>query len=236
MTNPDTTTTQADAPAAETVDAPAPEAKPADNEVTAMGAALAETDDTDAKSESAGEDKGADAGEEKPSLIGAPETYSFDDVDLGEGVEFDKDAFDALEPVLREMDLSQDAANSLVKGYTEKLLPVMAERAQAQIDEAGNQLRADMAADLNADPDIGGAHLKETQAMAARAFNRFIPDATQREQLMSFLNESGLGNHKELTRFVSEVGKFVSEAQVTADAAATTDTRPPEKKFYDKPA
>jgi hypothetical protein len=179
-----------------------------------------------------GDPKSPDEGGDKDddpaaSLLGAPEKYAFD---LGEGVTFDQDAFEAIEPVLRDMDLSQEAANKIIGGYTEKVLPVLQQRAETQAAEAGQQLIADWAKETVADKEVGGARLDESKAMAARTISRFLPQ-NEGGQFRTFLNESGLGNHPQMMRMMSRIGRELGEAKVDP---GTGGGRPltTEEKFY----
>lgn len=163
-----------------------------------------------------GDPKSPDEGGDKEkdpaaSLLGAPEKYEFD---LGEGVAFDEAAFEAIEPILRDMDLSQDAANKIIGGYAEKVLPVLQQRAETQAAEAGQQLIADWAKETLADKEVGGARLDESKAMAARTISHFLPQDTEGQQFRTFLNESGLGNHPQMMRMMSRIGRELGEAKV----------------------
>lgn len=206
---------------------------------TIVGGASDETtaDAGETSTEVKGGDQTAEAkdeakAEDKPSIIGAPEAYEFTDLKLGEGVTFDKAAFDAVEPVLREMDLSQDAASKLVGAYAEKIVPMIEQRVQTQAAEAGAALRADWARETQADKEIGGAHLEETKAMAARAMSKYLPQSEEGQRYRTFLNESGLGNHPEQIRFMSRVGRDLGEASV--DQSGGSRELSLSEKFYGK--
>jgi hypothetical protein len=172
---------------------------------------------TDGEKAPEGKQEEAKEGDDKPSLIGAPEKYDFADIKLADGVTFDKEAFDAVEPVLREMDLSQEAASKLVGAYAEKILPVLQARAAKQGEEDGAAIRADWARETQADKEIGGVKLDEAKAMAAKAMSKFLPNDGEGQKFRTFLNESGLGNHPEMVRFMARVGHQLGEA--SADQA-----------------
>lgn len=223
-----------DPPAADPV-TPAPDANPAPDTTLLGGDPDPKGDpapDPDADPEG-GDPKSPEEGGDKDedpaaSLLGAPEKYAFD---LGEGVTFDQDAFDAIEPVLRDMDLSQDAANKIIGGYAEKVLPVLQQRAETQAAEAGQQLIADWAKETMADKELGGSRLEESKSLAARTISRFLPDNAEGQQFRTFLNESGLGNHPQMMRMLSRIGRELGEAK--ADPG-TGGGRPltTEEKFY----
>ena len=174
------------------------------------------------------DDKG-DAGD--ASIVGAPEDYDTAAFSMPEGVEFDSEMFDLVKDDLKGMDLSQKGAEAVVGIFASKVVPKIEERAVKAIDDAGAQLRANLARDLQADPEVGGTKLKESQAFAAKAFAHFVPKAEERAQLSQFLNESGLGDHPLLTRVIAGAGRALSEASVPG-AAGGAQERTAAEKFY----
>jgi hypothetical protein len=207
-----------------TTDAPAtPDTAATDTPDTALAAAVAD----------AGEGDAAKPDEAAPSsLIGAPEAYDVAAFQMPEGVEFDADLFDAVKDDLKGMDLSQEGAGKIVALFAEKVTPKIAERVQAEIERSGQEISAQFARDLQADPVVGGKHLKEAQAMAAKAIATSLPDAAQRAEFSKFLNESGLGNHPLLMRVIAAGGRAMSEASTPAGAAVAEKSVT--QKFYNR--
>jgi hypothetical protein len=205
----------------ESTETTATEAAPADG-TTILGAeAAATTEATTETTEVAATE-----------TTGAPEAYEFN---LGEGVTVDQDALGVFEPVLRELNIDQATADKLVGTYAEKLLPMMEERANAQAEEAGAQLRADWSRQFSADPEIGGAKLEESRSFAAKAMQHFMPNNAEGQAFRTFLNESGLGNHPEMGRFLSRVGRQLSEAAVDETTGnATSQTSVAERWYGEK--
>lgn len=156
-----------------------------------------------------------------PAILGAPEAYDATAFTMPEGVEFDSELFDLVKDDLKGMDLSQTGAERVVGMFAEKVAPKIAERAVKAIDDAAAELSANLARDLQADPEVGGAKLKESQAYAAKAISHFIPDAKVRADFSKFLNESGLGNHPLLTRVIAGAGRAISEASTPAAETAS---------------
>lgn len=182
--------------------------------------------------EDADKKDGADKSDADPdSIVGAPEAYDTDAFTMPDGVEFDTEMFDLVKDDLKGMDLSQKGAETVVGIFASKVVPKIEERAVKAIDDAGATLRANLARDLQADPEVGGTKLKESQAYAAKAFAHFVPKAEERAQLSQFLNESGLGDHPLLTRVIAGAGRALSEASVPAGAGGTQE-RTAAEKFY----
>jgi|GEM_PF-4409555 len=179
-----------------------------------------------------GEGDGGDTGDDSAiEIVGAPESYDVAAFTMPEGVEFDGEMFDLVKDDLKDMNLSQKGAERFVGLFAEKVAPKIAERAAKQIDDAAAELSANLARDLQADPEVGGAKLKESQAFAAKAIAHFIPDATVRSDFSKFLNESGLGNHPLLTRVIAGAGRVLSEAS-TPSAETASAPLSEAQKFY----
>lgn len=146
----------------------------------------------------------------KPETLGAPEKY---ELKAPDGMEFDAEAFGEVEPVLRELDLSPAAAQKLVDAYAGKVIPLLQKRAEEgavkAADERNAAYRKELADQSRADPEIGGAKFDETVDRVARVWQQFgIPAGSGFRQL---LDDSGLGNHPDMLRFLSRVGAAVSE-------------------------
>lgn len=179
----------------------------------------------------AGADKSAKAAAE---LIGAPEAY---DVKAPEGMTFDKDVFDAVAGDLKDMDLSNAAAQKLVDLYGSKVVPLLtqrgAERAEAAQLERAAQIRKEWADDARKDPEIGGANFEQTVDACAQVWDRF--GIKKGEGIRQLLDESGLGNHPDMLRFLSRVSKGTGEGQFVPSDGAGADNRPIWDRIYGQP-
>jgi hypothetical protein len=132
---------------------------------------------------------------DKPEVKpGAPEVYEFT---APEGVTFDQAILDQFTPLAKEMNLPQDQAQKLVELYA------TAQKNQADAVQA--QFAA-WASDTKADKEIGGQHLEPTLHAAKVALAEFGTP-----ELSKILEASGLGNHPEMVRFVSKVGRLMAE-------------------------
>jgi len=129
---------------------------------------------------------------------GAPETYEFNTKVADAPEELDPEVVTAFGEVAKELDLPQDAAQKVI----DKVAPVMQAR-QAKMVE---QVRVDWANEAKADQEFGGENLNANLEVAKSSLNTFGTDA-----LKSLLQESGLGNHPEVIRFMYRAGKAISE-------------------------
>lgn len=206
-------TTPTDAPAADApaADAPAADAPSDDDGSTVLGGKA--DDDTDA----------GKTDETVDELRGAPETYNL----ALEGVELDKDVVAEAEPILRELDLSDFAAN--------KLLPVaksLVDRTQdatlKALTDAAAQQRKDWLDIAKADEEIGGAKFSETTALAAKGLDAL--GFVEGHPFRKALNETGFGNHRDMLFAFRKIGELVGEdGFIRADgppkAETATETR-----------
>lgn len=161
------------------------------NAATTQQATDGQTTQTQANSDGqTGQDNGNSG---KPQ--GAPETYEFK---APEGKDFDPDVIGVYSEVAKELNLSQEAAQKIL----DKMGPKVAERQMAQIEE----LRNGWAESARADKEFGGDKLNENLSMARKSLDQFGTP-----ELRALLNESGLGNHPEVIRFMYRAGKAISE-------------------------
>ncbi|WP_272518145.1 MULTISPECIES: peptidase [unclassified Providencia] len=174
--------------------APAQEPAPAKQDAPANGdnpaPAGTETSKTDDKANP--EPKGDD----KKPVSAAPEKYEFR---AGEGQELDKEAVAAFEPIAREIGLSNEQAQKIVDVYGSTIMPQIVKQQEA----AWQKQVTEWAETVKADKELGSV---ESIGNAQKAMDQFGTP-----ELKQYLNDSGLGNHPELFRIFSKIGKAMSE-------------------------
>lgn len=186
-------------------------------------AASADGDDKGAGAEDEGGEKegadpekkeGEEGGDPPLEVLGAPEKYELTvSPELAEaGMTFDKEAFDAIEPDLREMNLSNDAAQRLVNLYAGKVLPLIEKRGAERMDAVGVDMRKAWSDEARADPEIGGPKFEESKALTKQTLIKFGVPADG--PFLKLLEESGLGSHPDMLRFFTNVGRATGEAAV----------------------
>lgn len=177
-------------------------------------------------------DKGDDKDGGDDDASGAPEAYDVAAFEMPEGVEFDTEGFEAIEPVLRDLDLSQEQAGKLMEAYGGKIVPMLTARGEKQLQDAGTKLMADMAKELQADEKVGGEHLEESKALTARAIQAGLPDKADRAQFTQFLSESGMGNNRFLMRILANAGREMGEAGTPSSDGGSSGAKTTTEKFY----
>ena len=131
-------------------------------------------------------------------LEGAPEKYEFNMKVADAPEELDPDVITAFGEVAKELDLPQEAAQKVI----DKVAPIM----QAKQAKVVEEVKTEWANNSQSDSEFGGENLKSNLEIAKSSLNAFGTDA-----LKSLLEESGLGNHPEVIRFMYRAGKAISE-------------------------
>ena len=140
-----------------------------------------------------GEQADRKTGDEAPELKTdvAPETYEFK---APEGQAFDKEFLKVYSETAKELNLTQEKAQTLI----DKISPVLEQRQMARIQE----IRSDWEQSSRSDKEFGGDKLDANLSVAKQAL-----DKHGTPELKELINMSGLGNHPELIRFFYRVGK-----------------------------
>lgn len=191
-----------------TSDAEQPNASEAASEQTAQPGATAAPDAGQQQQSTEapvaeGQPEKAPAEEAKPE--GAPENYEFTNTDA-----MDPEVLGQYAEVAKELGLSQDAAQTIL----DKVMPTIQSRQQEQM-QAISQQWADQA---RTDKEFGGDKLDGNLALAKRAL-----DAYATPELRNLLNDSGLGNHPEVIRFMVRAGQSISEDSFVAGGRNTNE-------------
>ncbi|WP_175982558.1 peptidase [Caballeronia zhejiangensis] len=160
---------------------------------------------------------------DKPAEEAKPIEYT--DFKVPEGVELKGEALDELKAFAKEKGLSQEDAQKLVD-----LGAKQSQAFQTQVAEQAKAQSAEWAAQTKGDKEIGGDALPENLAAAKQALDKFGSP-----ELKSLLNQSGLGNHPEVVRFMVKAGKAISEdGRLVTGAAGQKDrsATPIENRLY----
>ena len=134
------------------------------------------------------------ASAEQQPKAGAPEAYEFK---AAEGQTFDPEFVKSYSEVARELNLTQEAAQTMI----DKVGPVLAQQQAAQIA----QVRNDWAEASKVDAEFGGAKFNENLAIAKQSIDKFATP-----EFKQMLDDTGLGNHPEWIRYCYRVSKAFS--------------------------
>jgi len=143
--------------------------------------------------------------EQQPEAPQLPESYEFT---APEGVELHEGAKEAYAEIAKDLKLTQEQAQAAF----EKLAAKGHANQKAQLDA----ITKGWAEQSTADPEFGGEKLQENLVVAKKALDTFGTP-----ELRALFNESGLGNHPEVIRFMVRAGKAVSEDKFIAGGASS---------------
>jgi len=121
-----------------------------------------------------------------------------------EGVTLDPEAESEIISVAKELGLKNEGAQKLLDqrlGLVSKIKQELSDSVEAQKNAWKEQLLADK--------EIGGDNLQKNLAFVAKARDQFAS-----KELVSFLDQTGLGGHPELVKLLYKVGKSISEDAV----------------------
>ena len=164
------------------------------------------------------EGQGEKQTDDKDAKPGAPEKYEFKAPD---GMDLDAEAVAAFEPLARELNLSQEAAQKLVDIYASR----MSAFASAQQEQALQQ-RQGWEAAVRSDKDLGGQNLESTLNAGKQALAKFGSP-----ELVNLLNHTGLGSNPEFVRFCATVGKAMAEDTFHRGGSGSGTPDPAKKMF-----
>ena len=117
---------------------------------------------------------------------------------MPEGVAFDESFAEDFKGIAKELNLDQDKAQKLVDlqtKYNESHAAKVDANFKSQVKTWGEETKAEL-----------GANYKQELVKVAKAINTFGTP-----ELRTLLNDTGLGNHKEVVKFFLNVGAKVSE-------------------------
>jgi hypothetical protein len=174
-----------------TPDKPAATDKPAD--APNADAAKKPDDTTDKTTDKTDADKKVDEKADNKSA-GAPEKYEFT---APEGVVLDPKAVEQFEPIARELNLTNDQENKLVALQSDIV---------KQQQAAWAQQRQTWESAVKTDKELGGTALDGNIKLAQSALTKFGTP-----ELRAALDTTGMGNHPEVVRVFTRIGKAMAE-------------------------
>jgi len=189
--------------------APAP--APIEAEETTAVENIEEADLGKSDDEPPGEDgKQADA----PSDADAEPVYG--EFTMPDGVKVDEEAMAVFLPMIKEFGLGQAQAQRLVDMYTNQVVATTEAQRSAYEDRVSGWLERGAS-----DKEIGGDKADESLSLANKAMREFGSS-----NLKASMDETGVGNHPEMIRFMSRVGRAIGEDKIIpGDGMVGTKTR-----------
>ena len=178
--------------------------QPVEEAQTEQSAETTTTEETQQQAENVADQQDSDESSvesktsEQETTEGAPEKYEFNDKVADAPEVLDPEVLTAFGEVAKELDLPQEAAQKVL----DKVAPVIQARQAEQVEKA----RIEWAEESQSDEEFGGESFASNIEVAKSALNAFGTDPFKQ-----LLQESGLGNHPEVIRFMYRAGKAISE-------------------------
>ena len=173
-----------------------------------------------------GKDEPAKEPEKEPEpKPAAPEKYEFA---MPEGFVVDEAAVEAVTPILKELNCSQETAQKLVDLHFAQIKAMQ----EAQ-EKAKAETLAKWAKEIRADKDIGGPNVLQNLLPGTRLLNKFGSPA-----LTELLQQTGLDRHPAVAKFLVAVGReFTEDRWADGGKRGPAGVRTPEavaKQIFDK--
>ena len=168
---------------------------------------LIDTDKDEDESEDKDDDSDNDADKEESTKFEMPE--------LGEGVEIDTALFKAVTPVLEEMGATQEQVNKLAETFAGHLKQTAKVHGDAMIEKY-NEIKREWSDVTKAEY---GAKLKQEQLHVGNALKKFGTT-----ELKELFNETGVGDHIEVFRMLSKIGKYFTEDKMEDGPSAGNES------------
>ncbi len=171
--------------------------------------------------------KPAEPAKTEPATATVPEKYDFAALKLPEGVQLNPEIVGAVEPVLKELGLSQEGANKLITAHAEAL--AKAEKAaETQRETDFKTYMTDTAKKhVEAVQKEWGADYQANLQIAQRGIARFVSN-----DMKALLDETGLGNHPEFLKAFLGIGKMIQEDMPLNGGSGSAFKKSNEEIFY----
>lgn len=158
-----------------------------------------------------------------PAAPVVPEKYDFTKVKLPDGMTLDTPLLTAVEPIFKELQLTQENASKLVEAHAKALAAAEVQREADFKTWMADQVKQHQA---TLRKEWGLQHDANLQ-IAQRGLARITSPA-----MKALLDETGLGNHPEFVKAFFQVGKMVSEDTPPANPLPASTKRSAAEVLY----
>lgn len=162
-----------------------------------------ESDESDSDSSESSENESKDDVTEKEEKSEESEKEVKYDLKLSEDSTLNEEVLEDVKTFARENNMSPEAAQSLVEWQENTLRNVV----NNALEHEERKIEAWRQEVVN-DPELGGDNLQQTSEYAKSVVKRFGND-----DLIEMMDQTGIGNNKEVVRFLSEIGKAMANDQ-----------------------
>lgn len=138
---------------------------------------------------------------------------------LPEGAEIDPAEHAKFTEMLGKFELDGKVDHAKAQAFGQQLVDYYyaeMKRVQDAGQAAWTRMRDEWKGQFIADPDLGGAHQKDTLVRCASMIEQYGGTADQVKELRQALATTGMGDHPAMIRFVNNIGKILAEPKTTA--------------------
>lgn len=136
-----------------------------------------------------------------------PESYDFEGIDLKDNAYITQDR-EMVSTLGKELGLTNDQARKLLEKGSDVLNNNLAQKVQQNVKS--------WLAQVNADPQIGGANLAQTKLNVSRVIKKYDVDGAY-----EILKRSGIGAHPAVLKLFNNIGQALGEEHKFVNSAGT---------------
>lgn len=162
----------------------------------------------------------ADATPKAPEQSAAADAGDYE-ITPPEGETLDEATLAAIKEQAKDLGLNKEQADKLAAAHLKQQKSII-EQQQAMVENA----KTEWAERSKADKEFGGDQFNENLGLAKRALDTFASD-----ELKTLMNSSGFGNHPEVIRLFSRIGKAISEDRLVTGKAPEAPADPAKRLF-----
>ena len=172
--------------------------------------------------EAAADDKAKEAEDAKSDKADGAPAEGYAEFTVPEGMELNKEVAAEFMPVAKELNLTQDQAQSLVNLQSKQMQELSSAQEKTWADTQDKWRE-----DSKSDKDFGGEKFDENVALAKTAL-----DKLGTSELRDLLDVTGTGNHPEVIRLLVKVGKLIGEDNVNLGNVAGEGPKDPARVLF----
>lgn len=141
----------------------------------------------------------------------AAKPIEYKDFKFPDGVKLDEKLLSEAKADFAAAKLTQEQAQSFLDRH------VAAVKASVEGNIAAfNKMQSDWQAQVQADPEIGGANFEaKTRPAIAKAITTFCPDEASQKAFREAVSLTGIGNHPQYVKFMARLGASLMEGEPT---------------------
>lgn len=161
-------------------------------------------------------------GEADPKAPVVPEKYEFK---LPDGMTIDADAYAEVEPMFKELKLTNEQAQKVADAHIKAVQKLQAQQRDAWVKQNEGWVKS-----MKSDAEYGGDKFDTNLGGIKKAIDKVAGEHSA--AFSEMLDITGAGNHPEMARFLYRVGKMVGEGSMVRGEGSVSSPKPTEQVLY----